>query len=755
MSPKRVRTAASTAKKKRAQPFGGPVVWHRSPVVLEVAADRTLESVLRRMRAERADWVVVVRPRQTTSEVYYYAFRSSELERLWAEHPERSKWSIERAVDMHEWMASGTARGGKPLGPATGSYGPASARIVEFDTAGCIAAVGEREDLIPHAAAVDRDASDLTTIELDYEPGETRGGTGGGDGGGLSDVLDGTLRRDGGGGDRLGDILGGLLGRGGGGLGEAHGHTGGPPSPAGGEAAGPHRRSPPAAEIEVTLSAESQAEIRTGASAKVPFQIELTSEAMPLAASQPARARKDMPIVVSLSAENDAVEILRSHEFTVDPPGPGRPRTGFFTVKGVRSGVCRLAVVFRQGGSELGIIGLAVEVVRTGASTEKAKGQEVAAPRDFADDDKLALLVEQRVDGGQIFYDYTLHSEALGLPYRRLHSKPLLDRGGGPAATVLTFVERIYERVTKELKSFDDLTQLQRETRALGASLCQELFDPDVAKVLWPLRDRIKLVQIVSWEPYIPWELLRLQDPLSGEIDDRFLCEYGLVRTLSDEMPPRALQMGRWAYLGSSFPMGSFPPVGAELDYFTKRSPESLQGHGIMPMAIAATRDAFYDVLAEGDFDVLHISCHAESPHQSIERASLIIGDETPAGDTRPRLVAVDTITVEAEARLRQRRPLVFLNACETGRVGAVLTAWGGWPNVFLRKGAGAFVGSAWAVRDKPAAAFSTSFYNALLDGRTLAEAASAARAAAKKLGDASWLAFKVYGHPRAQRAQA
>ena len=150
---------------------------------------------------------------------------------------------------------------------------------------------------------------------------------------------------------------------------------------------------------------------------------------------------------------------------------------------------------------------------------------------------------------------------------------------------------------------------------------------------------------------------------------------------------------------------------------------------------------------------MLHISCHAESQHQSIERASLIIGEETPPGDNNtPRLVQVDTITVEAEARLKRHRPLVFLNACETGRVGAVLTAWGGWPNVFLRAGAGAFVGAAWAVRDKPAAVFSTTFYNTLLDGKTLAEAASAARAAARKLGDASWLAFKVYGHPRAVR---
>jgi hypothetical protein len=106
----------------------------------------------------------------------------------------------------------------------------------------------------------------------------------------------------------------------------------------------------------------------------------------------------------------------------------------------------------------------------------------------MADDDKLLLLVEQRTEGGQVFYEYFLHSEKLGLIHR-VRSKPLLDRGG-LAASTLAFVERIYERVTKELKSLDDLRQLQRETRALGANLCQELFDPAVTKVLWPLRDR-------------------------------------------------------------------------------------------------------------------------------------------------------------------------------------------------------------------------------------------------------------------------
>lgn len=710
------------------------ILWDRDSSILTVAAERSLGSVLRRVDAQDADWVVVVRTLTGLAEVYYYAFRSSELRSLAANSPERKAWSVQQAMDMHEWTSSRTTRGGRPIGPAYGQQGPAAGRVVDFDAGGRIAAIGEWEERVFHKAAIE-------AREPAGTPSTAPGSTEAGDGsmGELDTGFDLGPFRGGGGQSQDNEVL---------------------PAPAPG--APQPRPAPPGAlpaDIGVTLSAEMKSEIQVGGNEVVDFQIELTSEAAPLAVSRAAKAKPDVPIIVSLSVENNSIEILKEREHRMDPPGPKQPRKGFFLVKGVRAGVSRLAVLFRQGGSELGVISLAVEVVESAARSAPTQGKASAARRDPADDDKLMLLVEEDIDGGQVFYKYTLLSEKLGLR-RRLRSKPLLDRGGGPAASTLAFVEHIYEKVTKELPSqgvalASALKELRREARALGASLCQELFDPEVAKVLWPLRNQISLVEIVSWEPYIPWELVRLRDPDSGDIDDRFLAEYGLVRGLTDGTQQRALPMVQWGYLGATFPTGTLPSVGAELSYFTGKSAESLQGHGITPTPIAATRDAFYDALAEDAYDVLHISCHAESLHQSIERANLIIGEERAPGAAQASLVEVDTIMVRYEAKLKQRRPLVFLNGCETGRVGAVLTAWGGWPDAFLRAGAGAFVGSAWAVRDKPAAAFSTAFYNSMLDGKTLVEAASAARASAKKLGDLSWLAFKVYGHPRARRVAA
>ena len=61
---------------------------------------------------------------------------------------------------------------------------------------------------------------------------------------------------------------------------------------------------------------------------------------------------------------------------------------------------------------------------------------------------------------------------------------------------------------------------------------------------------------------------------------------------------------------------------------------------------------------------------------------------------------------------------------------------------------AGAFIGSLWAVGDRPARVFSETLYSALIDGANLAEATRKAREKAMGDGDATWLAYVVYGHP-------
>jgi hypothetical protein len=356
------------------------------------------------------------------------------------------------------------------------------------------------------------------------------------------------------------------------------------------------------------------------------------------------------------------------------------------------------------------------------------------------------LLVDEEKTGDTIQYRYRVYSKALDLNFNEFLSDPVKPVGGGAATAAVGYVESLHRRIVERvLVDRNDLSDFDVELEGLGVDLCRQLFSADFVRKLWDRRGDIVTVQITSWEPYIPWEMLRLQHPDTREVDDRFLAEYGLVRAYSGNTRPRVLRVASWRYLIGEYPEGSLPRVAAEEAYLARTLPST----GTHPEPIELTPKGLLAVLAQGEFDVVHISCHGRTDMNDGQHTELVISDRRTAAGVEP--VTVSATTVGARARLAARAPLVFLNACETGRQPASLTRWGGWSRTFFEAGAGAFVGTSWSVYDKPAARFAEAFYEALRGGKTLAEAATAGRQAARKIGGASWLAYVVYGNPNAR----
>jgi hypothetical protein len=307
-------------------------------------------------------------------------------------------------------------------------------------------------------------------------------------------------------------------------------------------------------------------------------------------------------------------------------------------------------------------------------------------------------------------------------------------------------VRRIYGNMTnKVLRSQDEIARFRREVSAFGQDLCVQLFPPELIHILWDGRQKISAVRVMSWEPYLPWELVKLGIRAEQKVDDRFLSEYGMVRWIARRSAARALPLTSWSYYAATYPNNPANDVKNEVAYFTS----DLPSRGIQPVRIASTYDAFMQSLEEPTFDVLHVACHGEVQEGNIEKAELLITDELVNG--RARYVAVSANLVGMSARFGERRPLVFLNACEAGRLGESLSTWGGWPSRLIRAGAGAVVGASWPVRDVASSKFATAFYDALLAGKTLSLAASEARGAAAAIGDATWLAFTVRGSARGE----
>jgi CHAT domain-containing protein len=117
-------------------------------------------------------------------------------------------------------------------------------------------------------------------------------------------------------------------------------------------------------------------------------------------------------------------------------------------------------------------------------------------------------------------------------------------------------------------------------------------------------------------------------------------------------------------------------------------------------------------------------------------------------GPLTPTLLAV----AEQERSLAETRPLVFLNACRSSSENFEYTRSTSWARAFMRAGAGAFVGTMWAVRSTSASEYAEAFYSSLVvERRPLSEAAQFARESIRgNSADPTWLAYTVYGEPDA-----
>lgn len=146
--------------------------------------------------------------------------------------------------------------------------------------------------------------------------------------------------------------------------------------------------------------------------------------------------------------------------------------------------------------------------------------------------------------------------------------------------------------------------------------------------------------------------------------------------------------------------------------------------------------------LETGGFDVLHFSTHGRYNANN----PILSGIQLEKGiDLRPTDIS------GLARKFGNNKPMVILNACQTGAQGFSLTGIQSWATRFLDAGASVFIGTLWSVTDYAAFTFAHELYTQLSNGTTLGDAVRAARIKCKDNGDPSWLAYQLYGHPNSQ----
>ncbi len=198
----------------------------------------------------------------------------------------------------------------------------------------------------------------------------------------------------------------------------------------------------------------------------------------------------------------------------------------------------------------------------------------------------------------------------------------------------------------------------------------------------------------ISEEPFIPWELLYVVDPDVGPEGKGFLSEWGLVRWLhSTRSPGRqlALNKDRVRYVIPDYVDPGMQLKGAaeERTMLTRIVRQSAAGEGGEHVSRRFP--------AEGGEE---LRCAAfrlprrGSAARRHARRPLMTGDKI---DGNFVVDALDADVVKTHTRFAADgpRPIVFINACQTGRGGTGLTAGvAGFVDAFLRpmseQGAGA-----------------------------------------------------------------
>jgi len=350
---------------------------------------------------------------------------------------------------------------------------------------------------------------------------------------------------------------------------------------------------------------------------------------------------------------------------------------------------------------------------------------------------------------GTLGYNLNIENPKLGLI---TESYPKQELSGNSLSVIDALFHLIEESSPSPLNRANHKADTKHDDERLAAMRRLEGIGEDLFQELMPekLRDRLRTLvavgtfpaatfQIRSDETFIPWELLRIP----GNTPDRsgvFLAEaFGLTRWLLGHEQVTELPLREIALVTAR--QSELPYAGDEHGFVSSLSDDD---HHVEEV------EARYVVVMDAVDSRRHDGWHFTGHGVTFTENSSLWGLQL---DDHRTLTSYD---LGSASGLGANRPLVFANACHSGRGGPGLTRTGGLARAFLNAGAGAYVGCHWALYDEPAYEFARAFYSCFLeDVLPIGEAVRRARLEIRELfpGDPIWLAYTVFAHPLASCA--
>lgn len=456
----------------------------------------------------------------------------------------------------------------------------------------------------------------------------------------------------------------------------------------------------------------------------------------------------DKDIIIQVLARKHCI-VSGDSRIEVPVPATGDETQLFFDIIPKHEGIGEVNVIVRQGNRPIANLKLHPRFLAeaSGEAVGNTVAQADLTPLDARRELPNILYIREGEMGLKQVLHFDFESRSLNTIVR-CTSEPFKDKDSRE-----DYIKNLYQ----ELENFWANDQLEydsfmRKLQARGVEIFDQLFPLELRRLLWNIRDNLNTIQVISDEPFIPWELAYLKEPgRKAKRNSYFLAEKGMVRWLTDakHFPPVKLRLrdGKAYYVVPNYPAASgYQLQGAQAE---RKMLENI----LSAKPVTATSSKVQDSIEiPGNFDILHFACHGLASPDSIWDAGLMMKGKMANGKYQQDHLLSSQIEAFGDMQEEDKPgPLVFLNACQIGRQGYNLTGTGGFAGAFVNSGVGAFIGTHWSVGDTSAFDFSETLYNKLLDGKNMMTAVATARKASKTKQDMTWLAYVVYADPYAR----
>jgi CHAT domain-containing protein len=405
-----------------------------------------------------------------------------------------------------------------------------------------------------------------------------------------------------------------------------------------------------------------------------------------------------------------------------------------------------LQAFYEVGGQTMGMAVRPVSVVRSAALVAHAEkpekpasppGVDLAIPTEASAPDLEVRILVDPDHASRLLWTFTTPHKGIDLPEEPLTT----DIGNDPKSFTRLLVDKVNAKEGK--------TGIYPLLAGIGRTIADQVPDQlqDLLRAVAGRSRGVPSVLLLSQEPYVPWELAKLDEPLLDPSAPPFLAaqvnvgrwvlprqEKESTRQRPRQPPPIEQAVRSVAVVSGVYDLPGWNRLreaegeAADLD------------QSLGAAKVDASSEKVFECL-EGDppADLLHFAVHGIYDPNGVQDGLMLIDGET-----------LDPLQVEGLDL--GRAPFVFLNACQVGAGNQILGDSAGMAAAFLAAGASGVVAPLWSVKDTLARQIAKDFYAATKAGT--ASPAAALRQARKgfqaeaKPQSATWLAYQFFGHP-------